>query len=163
VAHNFEILSLIYAIKHYIGRSDHAKRPFRFLLNNTKATATNVYLCLYPQPLLAQQLALYPDALRLLWEGLNSISKETLLGNGRVYGGGMHKLEPKELANVPVDDLAALMGLSAKHKAVAVLSKAAKRHVYHPQNNPSSISINTPEPARALRMSMAVSGSSLAK
>ena len=99
----------------YIGRSDHAGRPFRFLLNDTKATATNVYLCLYPQPLLARQLALDPNALRLLWQGLNSISKETLLGNGRVYGGGMHKLEPKELANVPVDELAALVGLGVKH------------------------------------------------
>lgn len=98
----------------YIGRSDHAGRPFRFLLNNTKATATNVYLCLYPQPLLARQLALYPDALRSLWQGLNSISRETLLGNGRVYGGGMHKLEPRELANVPVDELAVLVGLGVK-------------------------------------------------
>ncbi len=99
----------------YIGRSDHNGRPFRFLLNNSKATATNVYLCLYPQPLLAKQLALQPDVLRLLWEGLNSISKEALLGNGRVYGGGMHKLEPRELANVPVDFLATLVGLGAKH------------------------------------------------
>jgi adenine-specific DNA-methyltransferase len=99
----------------YIGRSDHAGRPFRFLLNDTKATATNVYLCLYPQPLLTRQLALDSNALRRLWQGLNSISKETLLGNGRVYGGGMHKLEPKELANVPVDELAALVGLGVKH------------------------------------------------
>jgi adenine-specific DNA-methyltransferase len=98
----------------YIGRSDHAGRPFRFLLNNTRATATNVYLMLYPQPLLAQQLAIYPSALRQLWQALNEISRETLLGNGRVYGGGMHKLEPKELANVPADELAALVGLGVK-------------------------------------------------
>jgi adenine-specific DNA-methyltransferase len=100
----------------YIGRSDHAARPFRFLLNNTKATATNVYLMLYPQPLLAKQLVLHPNALRPLWQGLNAISRETLLGNGRVYGGGMHKLEPKELANVPVDELALLVGLGVKHR-----------------------------------------------
>ncbi len=98
----------------YIGRSDHDGRPFRFLLNNSKATATNVYLMLYPSPLLEPQLRQKPDALRSLWEALNSISKETLLGNGRVYGGGMHKLEPKELANVPADELAALVGLGKK-------------------------------------------------
>lgn len=99
----------------YIGRSDHAGRPFRFLLNNSQATATNVYLMLYPQPLLAKQLALDPAALRSLWRALNAIGREVLLGNGRVYGGGMHKLEPKELGNVPADELAALVGLGKKH------------------------------------------------
>jgi len=99
----------------YIGRSDHDGRPFRFLLNNSKATATNVYLMLYPQPLLAKQLERDPAALRSLWQALNAIGRETLLGNGRVYGSGMHKLEPKELANVPADELAALAGLDVKH------------------------------------------------
>jgi hypothetical protein len=96
----------------YIGRSDHDGRPFRFLLNHSKATATNVYLMLYPKPLLANLLAENPDALRSLWQALNGIGRETLLGNGRVYGGGMHKLEPKELANVPVDQLASVAGLT---------------------------------------------------
>ncbi len=101
----------------YIGRSDHDRPPFRFLLNNSKATATNVYLCLYPQPLLANQLRHHPDAMRPLWQALNAIGRETLLGNGRVYGGGMHKLEPKELANVPADELASLVGLGKKAPA----------------------------------------------
>lgn len=101
----------------YIGRSDHDGRPFRFLLNNSKATATNVYLMLYPSPLLSAQLRQSPESLRSLWKALNSISKETLLGNGRVYGGGMHKLEPKELANVPADELASLVGLGKKPSA----------------------------------------------
>lgn len=98
----------------YIGRSDHDGRPFRFLLNHSKATATNVYLMLYPQPLLAHHLGRNPAALRRLWQALNTIGRDTLLGNGRVYGGGMHKLEPKELANVPADELAAAVGLLAK-------------------------------------------------
>ncbi|QWQ12182.1 Eco57I restriction-modification methylase domain-containing protein [Ralstonia solanacearum] len=99
----------------YIGRSDHDGRPFRFLLNNSKATATNVYLLLYPTPLLATQLERDPTRLRSLWQALNALERETLLGNGRVYGGGMHKLEPKELANVPADDLAALVGIGVAH------------------------------------------------
>lgn len=98
----------------YIGRSDHERRPFRFLLNNSQATATNVYLMLYPQPLLAARLTENPAALRPLWESLNAIGRETLLGNGRVYGGGMHKLEPRELANVPADAMAAVVGLKEK-------------------------------------------------
>ena len=68
---------------------------------------------LYPQPILAARLALNPDAIRDLWEALNAIKPETLLGNGRVYGGGLYKLEPRELANVPADDLAAIIGLSS--------------------------------------------------
>lgn len=98
----------------YLGRSDHAGRPFRFLLNRSQATATNVYLMLYPQPLLAQKLASDPKIIRSLWEALNAISPGTLLGNGRVYGGGLHKLEPRELGNVPADDLAAIAGLKPK-------------------------------------------------
>jgi predicted RNA methylase len=98
----------------YIGRSDHIRAPFRFLLNNSRATATNVYLMLYPQPLLSERLALDPNALRPLWQALNNIGRDTLLGNGRVYGGGMHKLEPKELANVPADNLAELMGFKSR-------------------------------------------------
>lgn len=98
----------------YIGRSDHDGRPFRFLLNNSKATATNVFLMLYPHPILARQLEEDPTRLRRIWKALNAIDRETLLGNGRVYGGGMHKLEPKELANVPADDLAMAAGLLTK-------------------------------------------------
>ena len=101
----------------YMGRSDHGGRPFRFLLNNSQATATNAYLCLYPQPLLANQLQSRPGAMRALWQALNAMDRETLIGNGRVYGGGLHKLEPKELANVPVNELATLVGLSRKSPA----------------------------------------------
>jgi len=99
----------------YIGRtSNDKKNPFRFLLNNSKATATNVFLMLYPQNILAERISKDPDLTRLIWSHLNNIPTDTLVGNGRVYGGGMHKLEPKELGNVPADDLATLAGLPDK-------------------------------------------------
>lgn len=98
----------------YIGRSDHGGQPFRFLLNHSQATATNVYLMLYPSPLLMDKLRANPAMLRTLWHALNAIDRTVLLDNGRVYGGGMHKLEPRELAAVPADELAALIGLDKK-------------------------------------------------
>lgn len=98
----------------YLGRSDHAGRPFRFILNQSKATATNVFLMLYPKPRLAERLHGHPERLRAVWRALNAIKPESLLGNGRVYGGGLHKLEPKELAGVPANDIAEIVGLLEK-------------------------------------------------
>lgn len=36
-----------------------------------------------------------------MWEILNRITPHQLLSEGRVYGGGLHKVEPKELAQIP--------------------------------------------------------------
>lgn len=84
-----------------MGRQDTSRgRPFRFILNHSLATATNVYLMLYPKPALEKTLLELPELLKDIWHALNQISNETLMGEGRVYGGGLHKLEPKELGNV---------------------------------------------------------------
>lgn len=84
----------------YMGRQNTSRgRPFRFILNHSRATATNVYLMLYPKPALAKMLLDEPELLRRVWQGLEQISDGTLIGEGRVYGGGLHKLEPKELGN----------------------------------------------------------------
>lgn len=86
----------------YLGRGDtKSGRPFRFILNGSRATVANVYLALYPTPLLIRETALDPDLLRKIWSALNEVSPDVLLGEGRVYGGGLHKLEPGELGNVP--------------------------------------------------------------
>jgi hypothetical protein len=58
---------------------------------------------------LAHALKRDPGLIRRVWQVLNAITPEQLLGEGRVYGGGLHKLEPKELANVPVPEIAALL------------------------------------------------------
>jgi len=94
----------------YLGRGDTArKRPFRFILNRSRATAANVYLMMYPTPLLAQVLNRDPELIVRVWEALNEITPAQLLGEGRVYGGGLHKLEPKELANVDATTIAKLL------------------------------------------------------
>lgn len=64
---------------------------------------------MYPTPLLARELTRDPKLIRRIWKVLNEITPAQLLGKGRVYGGGRHKLEPKELANVPVPGIARLL------------------------------------------------------
>lgn len=46
---------------------------------------------------------------RDIWPSLNDLAPETLLGEGHVYGGGLHKLEPKGLANAPADGILELL------------------------------------------------------
>jgi adenine-specific DNA-methyltransferase len=85
----------------YIGRADSDRdRPFRFIRNHSKATVTNGYLAMYPKGALAKALEENPLLICKVWMALLSITPEQLLSEGRVYGGGMHKLEPKELAKV---------------------------------------------------------------
>ncbi len=94
----------------YLGRSDGKNgRPFRFIFNHSAATVANVYLAMYPTPRLARALRNDSMLLRRIWQALNQIAPEQLLGEGRVYGGGLHKLEPKELANVDATAIAALV------------------------------------------------------
>lgn len=88
----------------YLGREDSKNgRPFRFIRNRANATVANSYLALYPTPELDARLAQDPELLDSIWRQLNRISPADLLGEGRVYGGGLWKLEPKELAKVPLD------------------------------------------------------------
>lgn len=90
----------------YMGRpTQKSTVPFRFVLNHSEATAANVYLLLYPKPLIAKILSDSLDLRRQVWERLTRITSDTLVGEGRIYGGGLHKLEPKELANVPADGI----------------------------------------------------------
>lgn len=102
----------------YIGRGNTKRgRPFRFILNESRATVANVYLAMYPTPLLARALKSDKALIHRVWRVLNSISTEQLLSEGRVYGGGMFKLEPKELANVDATTIAELIpGLHVESK-----------------------------------------------
>jgi hypothetical protein len=94
----------------YMGRQTaNSKNPFRFFLNHSEATAPNVYLMLYPKPILAQKLSDDPALRGAVWRALRAIPSEVLMHKGRVYGGGLYKIEPKELAAVPADGVAALL------------------------------------------------------
>jgi len=56
-------------------------------------------LILYPKPALAKAFLDQPELHKKVWQALDRMNDETLMGEGRVYGGGLHKLEPKELGN----------------------------------------------------------------
>jgi len=81
-----------------MGRRKGDRPTFRFILNHSQAVAANGYLMLYPRPPLAQAIAGDRTRLRAVWQALASADAESLIGVGHVYGGGLHKVEPRELA-----------------------------------------------------------------
>ncbi len=98
----------------YFGRcGTKAGRPFRFILNESRATVANVYLAMYPKLALSRILEKDVTLMRHIWTKLNQIEVAELLGEGRVYGGGLHKLEPRELGHIPATFLADLLPSSS--------------------------------------------------
>jgi hypothetical protein len=90
----------------YMGRSTEGGRlPFRFIRNHSCATATNVYLLLYPKQALQVALRDDPSLLDRLWNGLRTLTLADFAKQSRVYGGGLHKLEPRELASLDLSHL----------------------------------------------------------
>ncbi len=85
----------------YMGRSKDGK-AFRFIRNRSQALATNAYLMLYPKGLLAVRLQEDPGWIDVVWEHLSQLDAASMLNQGRAYGGGLRKMEPKELRQVPV-------------------------------------------------------------
>lgn len=100
----------------YMARGRSGANPFRFFENNSDAIAPNVYLMLVPKPELARMLAKQPSATRVIAEFLRGIQTADLIGQGRVYGGGLHKLEPKELAALDVRELAQSLEISTPNR-----------------------------------------------
>lgn len=84
----------------YMGRSRDGKHPFRFIWNRSQATAHNVYLMLYPRGPLLAALQKEPEIEQRVFDMLRNIAPTELIAEGRVYGGGLHKVEPKELAQI---------------------------------------------------------------
>ena len=89
----------------YMGRGTQDKAPFRFIWNRSAAIATNLYLLLTPQNGLAKMLDAHPERAAWIHTWLSQVTGNELRGEGRVYGGGLNKIEPRELARISAKTL----------------------------------------------------------
>jgi adenine-specific DNA-methyltransferase len=97
----------------YFARPRTNGRLQRFIFNRSSAIAANSYLLLYPRDELARFIDGAADRARAVWRELCAIGHESLSCAGRVYGGGMYKLEPRELADISVPGIGSMLGKSA--------------------------------------------------
>ncbi len=88
----------------YMGRGGDGSDVFRFILNESASIVTNSYLMLYPRN---EYKYCFSDAgiRSSVWRILNGIPKKRLTACGRSYGGGLFKIEPKELESLRVPEL----------------------------------------------------------
>ena len=94
----------------YIGRTDKkGKKPFRFFLNRSKAIVANTYLMLYPKPQVERAIRKSPELAKKIVMALNNTTAAAMIDESRVYGGGLHKLEPRELGNINAKPLSELL------------------------------------------------------
>ena len=107
----------------YMSRTKSGDSGLRFFRNYSQATSPNVYLMLYPNQEVQQVCKNSTDLLTQLFNLLKQTKDEYLLYEGRTYGGGLNKIEPKELARVPLPDDSLLHGIVAKPKQLFLLEK----------------------------------------
>ena len=68
-----------------------------------------MYLMLYPIGVLAEALSSGEVSLDEVHGAMGLLTGDQLRDGGRVYGGGLHKMEPKELAALDASSIAALL------------------------------------------------------
>lgn len=105
----------------YMGRSNNGRAcPIRFFANFSRALVTNGFLNLYPTPELKK--AIDGDRKRIieLVNSLNSIPSDCVLKAGRAYGGGLHKIEPKELLELRLESAPAWLDVALTRELVLV-------------------------------------------
>ncbi len=105
----------------YMSRTKSGDSGLRFFRNYSQATSSNVYLMLYPNQEVQQACKNNVDLLTHLFDLLKQTKDEYLLYEGRTYGGGLNKIEPKELARVPLPEDPLLQQIADKSKQLFLL------------------------------------------
>lgn len=113
----------------YMGRGTRRGGPFRFIFNRSDATAANVYLLLYPAEVITRLIAAQPGVLDAIYRGMCQIESSAFRRQGREYGGGLQKVEPKELARVTAAPILA----SCAALASAIASRQAPQLFAQPE------------------------------
>ena len=93
-----------------MGREVGPRGPFRFFWNQSQALVTNVYLMLYPTAKLSTALQADKQLYAEVFQRLLAIDFTHLMNEGRVYGGSLYKLEPRELSRGVLPGLASVVG-----------------------------------------------------
>ncbi|MCP4168096.1 MAG: XamI family restriction endonuclease [Chloroflexi bacterium] len=95
----------MYMATYMVRSREKSANPFRFFLNLSQAIAANVFLLLYPKPVVIASIDGCEDRRLALLDILNGLTRGHVVRAGRTYGGGLHKLEPKELADLRLQDV----------------------------------------------------------
>ena len=90
----------------YMGRGDGTGAPVRFILNESAAIATNSFLMLYPKGALRRVFNESAENREAAWRCLLAIPAGEFRRAGRCYGGGLQKMEPRELGDLACPALA---------------------------------------------------------
>ena len=108
----------------YMGREDEETgNAIRFFLNHSNGIATNGFICLYPKPFLTDLLAASDGRAERLLACLNATPPECVRAAGRSYGGGLKKIEPKELSGMFLSDLPEWLVFQEKTHDLFALNK----------------------------------------
>lgn len=90
----------------YMGRGNGTGAPVRFILNESNAIATNSFLMLYPRGALRRVFHESAENRKAAWRCLLAIPSGEFRRAGRCYGGGLQKMEPRELGDLACPALA---------------------------------------------------------
>ena len=102
----------------YMGRSQGIQGPFRFFWNKSRATVPNVYHLITPRDHMAALLVKDAEFQADIFRLLNEIALDEMILEGRTYGGGLHKIEPKELLRLRLTNIALAKDIAAESMMV---------------------------------------------